>query len=325
MAKRIQLHRLLGMAALLLLAFGGLGARLVDLQVVRHDELSAKALRNTMHEFVLAPRRGDILNAKGNILVTSEQVRTVCANPSLLGNLQAEVARALAPLLQESEASLCERLLPRTHRNEKGQMVTNQCVELKHKVKLETWEKIQQTMTNLTFGASWTNLTAAQRVFYHDLRAQAIFARNDQVRFYPNQSLAAHVLGYASSEPRELDGISMNEIAGQDGVEQAFDVQLAGVQGWRHTETDLRRRELVKWRDQDVEPRDGLNVVLTLDAVLQNIVESAGRGRWRSMRPSAPPASWSARAPAKFWRWPRCPISIRTTPARSARGRGATG
>ncbi|HXP61032.1 MAG TPA: penicillin-binding protein 2 [Dongiaceae bacterium] len=275
MAKRIQLHRLLGMAVLLVLAFVGLGARLVDLQVVRHDELSAKALRNTMHEFVLEPRRGDILDAKGNILVTSEQVKTVCANPSLLGNLQAEVARALAPLLQESEASLCERLMPRTHRSAKGQMVTNQCVELKHKVKLETWERIQQTMTNLTFGASRTNLTAAQRTFYHDLRAQAIFARNDQVRFYPNQSLAAHVLGYASSEPRELDGISINEIAGQDGVEQAFDVQLAGVQGRRLTETDLRRRELVKWREQDIEPRDGLNVVLTIDSVIQRLLETA--------------------------------------------------
>jgi len=263
------------MAVLLVLAFVGLGARLVDLQVVRHDELSAKALRNTMHEFVLEPRRGDILDAKGNILVTSEQVKTVCANPSLLGNLQAEVARALAPLLQESEASLCERLMPRTHRSAKGQMVTNQCVELKHKVKLETWERIQQTMTNLTFGASRTNLTAAQRTFYHDLRAQAIFARNDQVRFYPNQSLAAHVLGYASSEPRELDGISINEIAGQDGVEQAFDVQLAGVQGRRLTETDLRRRELVKWREQDIEPRDGLNVVLTIDSVIQRLLETA--------------------------------------------------
>ena len=37
---------------------------------------------------------------------------------------------------------------------------------------------------------------------------------------------------------------------------------------------DKHQRELVAYRDQDVEPRDGLNVVLTLDAGLQNIVES---------------------------------------------------
>jgi len=275
MAKRIQLHRLVGMALLLSLAFGGLAYRLVDLQVLRHEEFSAKALHNTQHQFMFEPRRGDILDAKGNILVTSEQVKTVCANPALLGNLQAEVARALAPLLQESEASLCQRLMPRTHRNEKGQILTNLFVELKHRVKLETWEKIRQTMTNLTFGVNRTNLTPRQKTFYHNLRAQAIFARNDQLRFYPNQSLAAHVLGYASSEPGEAEGISINTFVGQDGLEQVFDAQLAGVRGWRITERDLRQHELVQWRGQDIEPRDGLNLVLTIDSVIQRILETA--------------------------------------------------
>jgi cell division protein FtsI/penicillin-binding protein 2 len=37
---------------------------------------------------------------------------------------------------------------------------------------------------------------------------------------------------------------------------------------------DWHQRELVPYRDQDVAPRDGLNVVLSLDAGLQNIVES---------------------------------------------------
>ena len=51
--------------------------------------------------------------------------------------------------------------------------------------------------------------------------------------------------------------------------------KLAGVRGWRLTETDRLRRELVPLREQDVEPRDGLNVVLTIDSVLQHIVESS--------------------------------------------------
>ena len=263
------------MAVLLLLAFGGLAFRLVELQVLRHQEFSAKALRITQRQFMLQPRRGDILDAKGNLLVTTEQVKTVCANPALLGNLQAEVARALAPLLQESETDLCRRLVPRTHRNEKGQTVTNQFVELKRRVKLETWERIQQTMANLSFGVSRTNLTPRQKTFFHNLRTEAVFARNDQLRFYPNQSLAAHVLGYASSEPSEVEGVYINRIVGQDGLEQFFDAQLAGVRGWRITETDLRRRELVQWREEDVEPRDGLNLVLTIDSVIQGILETA--------------------------------------------------
>jgi cell division protein FtsI/penicillin-binding protein 2 len=275
MAKRIQFRRLVLMAVVLSLAFGGLGYRLVDLQVLRHEEFSAKALRNTLHNFVFEPRRGDILDAKGNILATTEQAKTVCANPSLIGNLQAEVAHALAPLLQEDEAGLCQRLTPRTHRNQNGQTVTNQFVELKHKVKAETWEKIQQTMAGFSLGVNSTNLTGAGKLFFQNLRAKAIFAQNEPLRFYPNQSLAAHVLGYASSEPREVNGATVNQIVGQDGLEQFFDTQLAGVEGWRLTETDLLRREVVQWREQDIEPRDGLNLFLTIDSVIQSILEAA--------------------------------------------------
>jgi hypothetical protein len=39
-------------------------------------------------------------------------VKTVCADPVLIGNQQAVVARQLAPLLQMSEGDLYQRLLP---------------------------------------------------------------------------------------------------------------------------------------------------------------------------------------------------------------------
>src|SRR5438067_2625991 len=112
MVKRLQYRRLLMLALLLAAAFAGLGYRLVDLQVVRHDELSVKAQQNTQQDLQLEPRRGDILDAKGNLLATSIFVKTVCADPSLLGNRQAEVAHVLAPFLQKSEAQLVQQLTP---------------------------------------------------------------------------------------------------------------------------------------------------------------------------------------------------------------------
>ncbi len=95
------------------------------------------------------------------------------------------------------------------------------------------------------------------------------------MRVYPNQTLAAHVLGYVGMDEREVDGRRLLETSGKDGIERSFDSKLAGVRGWRVTETDRPGRELVPMREQDVEPRDGLNVVLTIDSVVQNIVESA--------------------------------------------------
>src|SRR4051812_20784844 len=123
MAKRLQYRRLFVLALLLAAAFAGLGYRLVDLQVLRHDELSAKAQQNTQHQLLLEPRRGDILDAKGNLLATSVFVKTVCADPVLIGNRRAEVARVLAPLLQMNERDLLQRLIPRLTRNDKGETV----------------------------------------------------------------------------------------------------------------------------------------------------------------------------------------------------------
>src|SRR3974390_1338224 len=99
MGKQVPYRRLTLLATLLSLAFAGLGYRLVDLQLLRHGELSAKAQQNTQSEFFIEPRRGDILDAKGNLLATSVPVKTVCADPTLMADRQAEVARVMAPLL----------------------------------------------------------------------------------------------------------------------------------------------------------------------------------------------------------------------------------
>lgn len=277
MAKQLQYRRLMVLALMLGVALAALGFRLIDLQVLRYEELSTKARRNTRRELLLEPRRGDILDAKGNMLATSVFVKTVCADPALIGNRRAEVARAVAPLLRVSEAELLERFKPRLLRNESGNVVTNHYVVLRRKVPLETWQRIQATMTNLSFGVDEKLLTRGERAFYRDLRRGAIYAEkmDDQLRMYPGQTLAAHVLGYVGMDEREVNGTRLLETSGKDGIERVFDTKLAGVRGWRITEADRPGRELVPLREQDVEPRDGFNLVLTLDSVVQHVVETA--------------------------------------------------
>src|SRR5215471_7411611 len=152
MARRLQLRRLALLGLILGAAFGGLSYRLIDLQVLRHADLTAKAQQYTHREYLIEPRRGDILDIKGNLLATSMPARTVCADPALIGNRQADVARAVAPLLQVSEAEILQKLSPRVRQNDKGLSVTNHYVVLKRKVPLETWQKLQVTMNSLSFG-----------------------------------------------------------------------------------------------------------------------------------------------------------------------------
>jgi cell division protein FtsI/penicillin-binding protein 2 len=277
MANQLQYRRLALLTLLLGGGFAALGYRLIDLQVLRHGELSAKAQRNTQREILLEPRRGDILDAKGNLLASSVFVKTVCADPALMGSRQPEIAHALAPLLQVGEAELCQRLTPRLRQNPDGNTVTNRYVVLKRKVPVETWQKIQTAMTNLTFGLDEKKLTKAERGLYRDLRQKSVFVEpfDDQLRVYPNLALAAHVLGYVGMTEADANGNRILETTGMDGIEKSLNAKLTGVRGWRVTETDHQRHELVALREQDVQPHDGLNVVLTIDSVIQHIVESA--------------------------------------------------
>jgi cell division protein FtsI/penicillin-binding protein 2 len=274
MAKGTQLRRLIWLALLLSLAFAGLGYRLIDLQWIRHEQLSALAEKNSLRRILLEPRRGDVLDIKGNPLATSVLVKRVCANPSFMGTNQPQVARVLAPLLQESEARLIERMQPRVQQADTGKVVTNLYVVLKQKVPIKTWEMIRTNMLALSFGVDESKLKSREKDFYRVLRQKAIFAENDQERVYPNQNLAAHVVGYVGTKEGDLDGRPIIQTVGMDGIERMFNSKLEGVRGWRLTHYGLAS-ELVRNREQDVEPRDGLNVVLTIDSVVQNILEAA--------------------------------------------------
>jgi cell division protein FtsI/penicillin-binding protein 2 len=131
-------------------------------------------------------------------------------------------------------------------------------------------------MASLSFGTDESKLSKPDRSVFKQIRQRGIFAEDDQLRAYPNRTLAAHVLGYATSEEKEtIDRRTANEIAGRDGIELTLNGKLSGVRGWRSTELDSKKRELITLRDQDVEARDGLNAVLTIDSVVQRIVETA--------------------------------------------------
>ncbi len=277
MTNNQQIRRVQLLLVLLGLAFAGLAYRLVDLQVLRHAELSAKAGRNTQREFWQAPRRGDILDINGNILATSVPVKTICADPSLIGKYQPLIARAIAPLLKLNENDLAQKLTPRLARNAKGEIVTNNLhyVRLARNVTEETWRQIAAAMTNISFGVDEKKLPRAQKEFVRNFRRNAIFAEPDQARFYPNGSLASQVIGFPAAEELKISGRLVSQISGRDGVELTMNKPLSGVAGWKVTETDRAQHELVALRDEDVQPRDGLNVVLTVDSVVQHIVETA--------------------------------------------------
>lgn len=266
--QKAHLKRLRVLAWLFCFALVGLGFKLVHLQVFRHEELRAKAKNNTQRIIARVPLRGQIRDIRGVPLATSVQAKIVCADPKMIGERWADMAKVLAPLLKTDESALAQKIQPRVIRRlTNGTEIIDQHVVLKNKVTVEDWEQIHGALAKSSFGMDEASLNKTQKAYLKNLQQKAVFAEEDQMRVYPNESLAAHVLGYVGVN-------ESGEMVGRNGIELSMESKLSGVAGWRRTEIDRRSRELVAFRDQDVEARDGMNVVLTIDAGLQHIVET---------------------------------------------------
>ena len=253
-------------AAGLLVAFTGLGYRLVDLQVNRHDQLRDTARGNTTRTIIIQPRRGDIFDVHGNKLATSQVVKTLCADPVMIGHHYPAVARALAPVIGMDVRALEKKLQPRLIRTPSGAVKTNRYIRLKRKVLPEVLEEVKKVMAEFPLDDPAVALSRKKQRFVRDLRRRAIFAdrEDDQLRIYPSGTLAAHMLGFVGGDDHK----------GKEGIEAVLDSKLTGARGWRVIETDSRKRERVERRVQDVSARNGLNVYLTIDSGIQNIVET---------------------------------------------------
>lgn len=82
-------------------------------------------------------------------------------------------------------------------------------------------------------------------------------------RFHPNGDLAAHMMGFSN-----IDNI------GLQGVELEYDRYLRGTKGMAQFLRDAKMRDLMIEKDF-VAPKDGDNVVLTIDETIQFIAEKA--------------------------------------------------
>lgn len=215
-------------AFVLLASFGGILARLVMLQVVEADHLAEMALRSRRVTVPLMARRGDIIDARGQVLAATKGVVDLGVDPSLFRAEQAPRLKELAALLQVPEATL-----------------RTQCLEQEPQVR-------------------WVKLAEIDEQTYLEVEAlglKGIYGNRRYARYYPGDDLAAHLLGYLNRDGQAVSG-----------VEALMDFYLRGQDGWKQTERDGARRELVAFREREVTPRAGFSVELTVDALIQDKV-----------------------------------------------------
>lgn len=273
-----QRHRFFWIGLLLVLAFLALGYRLVELQVIQHETFVERADRSHDLRIPLKSRRGEIRDRRGEVLARSLPARTIFADPGLIGPHYPSVARELAPILGLPEQELAESLRPRLRLDEAGQIlldrqgrpVTNRYVVLRRRVPEEEWRAMSEALATLTFGLAPGN-TSDLAILRRSVNCAE---KEDELREYPNGSLAGPVLGFT-------DGNG----AGLEGLEAFLDELLSGVDGYIEGERSGRGGELRRMRQVEVPPQHGHSVYLTLDARLQAIVEeelAAGARRFQA-------------------------------------------
>lgn len=159
--------------------------------------------------------------------------------------------------------------------NKKLGVMTNRYVRIAQNVPVEDWDVVQKALRQFPIDKERKGYTRRTASSYRALRTIAVYAERDFKREYPNGNFMSHLLGFTRSDDEKLQGRSgsISVMKGMEGVERAFDMQLTGTPGWREKTVRSDGSEILSNRGHSFEAGEGLSVVLTLDSVIQSIVE----------------------------------------------------
>ena len=211
-------------------------SKLFWLQILRHHEFVEKAEKQQQHTFAVAPRRGVLYDRNLRELAMTVQADSVYAVPSEIDDKKATV-HALAQIVHAGSDS--------------------------NPVDAWTSEDQIAARVNASRGFAWIarRLSPETAARVKALNLKGVYFQKEFQRFYPDNEIAAQVLGYV--------GVDDN---GLGGMEQKFDGRLHGQPGRMYAAMDARRHVL---GSTEHEPEPGENLVLSIDENIQFLAEKA--------------------------------------------------
>lgn len=238
--------------------FGGLIARLFQLQIMEHERFEVAAAENGVRLDLAPPQRGRILDRFGRPLAAHRQagrVSIVREQANDLPGLMAELSKHL-DLSPERQA----RLISDARRQASFQPVT-----VKSELSYEDFSRLSVLAPSLP----------------------GLQVEMASTRSYPRGRDFAHVLGYvAKASEMDLERLSEDANAqeraairrlfkhpdmrtGRSGVERYAEDWLRGEAGFRKLETNAAGRIIREFDDPSLAPKPGRDLYLTVDAELQ--------------------------------------------------------
>ncbi len=245
--------RLAAAAAFVLFAFGLLTARLVYLQVYKHDELATQAENNRIAVVPIVPNRGLILDRNGVVLANNYSAYTLEITP---GKLEASLDSTIDKLSEIVDIQTRDR------KRFKRLAEENKSFEsLPIRTKLSD-EEVARFM--------------AQRFRFAGVDIKARLFRN-----YPLGEVGSHLIGYIGrineAEQEKIDdsddeaNYRGTQYIGKLGVEQSYEAELHGTTGFEEMETSAGGHPVRRLKSNP--PTPGNALVMSIDIRLQALVE----------------------------------------------------
>lgn len=206
--------------------------RLLWIQVVQQDRLAERAKNQLKDSRQLQSPRGTIYDRYGRELAVSTLTKSLYANPSEIKDPDTTAA-VLAPLLGVKPEDIKERI------SGGGQFIW-----LKRRLEPAVSDSVKAAIKE------------------HDLKGLEF--QDESKRYYPNDRLAAQVLGFVGTDDNGLDGLEMT-----------LDKVVKGSLAEHWVDTDSRGVPIFQSIFRMKPPKQGKEVYLTLDATIQFIVEQA--------------------------------------------------
>ena len=207
--------------------------RLGYIQLIDGKELSKMAYEQQTLDRTINPKRGIIYDSTGQILAQSSTVETVTVNPV---NIDKDSKEKIARKLSEIFNLDYEKTLKKVSKRSSIETIAKK-IDKEKSNELRKW--IEEN--NITTG---------------------INIDEDTKRYYPNNNLAAQIIGFCGSDNQGLDGI-----------EAKYDKVLSGTKGAIKRHTDAKGGEIGDEGESYVSAINGNDLILTIDINIQSIVE----------------------------------------------------
>lgn len=240
--------RLYVVACCLFLFCIAVGAKLLSIQMVHGDKYKELAMKRTERMFTIAPNRGNLYSDDGSLLATSVSKYTIHFDAVTVSQKNFEenvipLSESLGQLF-EKPASYYETLLKKARVNQSRYALIARNVEYSAYLKLKT-------LPLFNLGPYKGGLIAEQKT----------------VREHPLGKIAERSVGYERFDD--------NGYATRVGLEGAFGEYLRGVEGKRLKQKIAKGQWKPIGLNNIVEPKDGYDVVSTIDINIQDIAHHA--------------------------------------------------